>query len=73
MELLPPPLASSLPRLYLGENRIMDEYLHPLMILKDPRLLNTSFKTFQRFQEHGQLRGSLLRANKRQDLHRLKK
>ncbi|KAJ7720551.1 adenylate cyclase [Mycena metata] len=42
-----PPLAHSLERLYLGENSFTDEALHPLMILKELRILNLSFNNIQ--------------------------
>jgi adenylate cyclase len=42
-----PPLAQSLERLYLGENRVTDEVLHPLMIFKELRVLNLSFNDIQ--------------------------
>ncbi|KAJ7646531.1 adenylate cyclase [Roridomyces roridus] len=42
-----PPLAHSLEALYLGENSFTDEVLHPLMILKELRVLNLSFNEIQ--------------------------
>ncbi|KAF7376679.1 Adenylate cyclase [Mycena sanguinolenta] len=42
-----PPLAHSLELLYLGENSFTDEVLHPLMILKELRVLNLSFNGIQ--------------------------
>ncbi|KAF7357959.1 Adenylate cyclase [Mycena venus] len=42
-----PPLAHSLEMLYLGENSFTDEVLHPLMILKELRVLNLSFNDIQ--------------------------
>lgn len=42
-----PPLAHSLKRLYLGENHLIDEVLHVLMIFKELRILNLSFNEFQ--------------------------
>ncbi|KAJ7131617.1 hypothetical protein C8R46DRAFT_924202 [Mycena filopes] len=42
-----PPLAHSLELLYLGENSFTDEVLHPLMILKELRVLNLSFNDIQ--------------------------
>ncbi|KAJ7502558.1 hypothetical protein B0H11DRAFT_2171113 [Mycena galericulata] len=42
-----PPLAHSLEMLYLGENQLTDEILHPLMILKELRVLNLSFNDIQ--------------------------
>jgi adenylate cyclase len=83
MELLPPPLASSLRLLYLGENRITDEYLHPLMILKELRVLNLSFNDLQDMPssffknmvnlEEVYLSGNKLSSIPTEDLHRLKK
>ena len=83
MELLPPPLANSLQRLYLGENRVTDEYLHPLMILKELRVLNLSFNDLQDMPsnffknmvklEEVYLSGNKLSSIPTEDLHRLKK
>ncbi|KAJ7769449.1 adenylate cyclase [Mycena metata] len=42
-----PPLAHSLEMLYLGENSLTDEMLHPLMILKALRVLNLSLNNIQ--------------------------
>ncbi|KAJ7152047.1 adenylate cyclase [Mycena filopes] len=42
-----PPLAHSLEMLYLGENSLTDEMLHPLMILKALRVLNLSWNEIQ--------------------------
>ncbi|KAF7359861.1 Adenylate cyclase [Mycena venus] len=42
-----PPLAYSLELLYLGQNLFTDEVLHPLMILKELRVLNLSFNNIQ--------------------------
>ncbi|RDB15590.1 Adenylate cyclase [Hypsizygus marmoreus] len=42
-----PPLVHSLERLYLGENRLTDDVLHPLMIFKELRVLNLSFNEIQ--------------------------
>jgi adenylate cyclase len=42
-----PPLAHSLEKLYLGENRFTDEVLHPLTILRELRVLNLSFNEIQ--------------------------
>ncbi|KAJ7213101.1 adenylate cyclase [Mycena pura] len=42
-----PPLAHSLEMLYLGENSFTDEVLHPLMILKELKVLNLSFNEIQ--------------------------
>ncbi|KAJ6558075.1 hypothetical protein B0H19DRAFT_128004 [Mycena capillaripes] len=42
-----PPLAHSLEQLYLGENSFTDEVLHPLMILRELRVLNLSFNDIQ--------------------------
>ncbi|KAG6865069.1 hypothetical protein C0991_005344 [Blastosporella zonata] len=42
-----PPLVYSLKRLYLGENRLTDDVLHPIMQLKELRVLNLSFNELQ--------------------------
>jgi adenylate cyclase len=42
-----PPLAHSLEMLYLAENALTDEMLHPLMILKELRVLNLSLNDIQ--------------------------
>lgn len=42
-----PPLVHSLEKLYLGENRFTDDVLHPMMILKELRVLNLSFNDIQ--------------------------
>lgn len=42
-----PPLASSLEKLYLGENRLTEDVLHPLTLLKELRVLNLSFNDIQ--------------------------
>ena len=42
-----PPLVKSLQRLYLGENRLTDDVLPLLMILRELRVLNLSFNDFQ--------------------------
>ncbi|CAK5265523.1 unnamed protein product [Mycena citricolor] len=42
-----PPLAHSLELLYMGENSFTDEVLHPLMFLKELRVLNLSFNAIQ--------------------------
>lgn len=42
-----PPLALSLKRLYLGENRLTDDVLHPLTVLRELRVLNLSFNNIQ--------------------------
>ncbi|KAJ7723487.1 adenylate cyclase [Mycena maculata] len=42
-----PPMAHSLEMLYLGENALTDEALHPLMMLKALRVLNLSFNEIQ--------------------------
>jgi adenylate cyclase len=83
VERLLPPLASSLRRLYLGENRVTDEYLHPLMILKELRVLNLSFNDIQDmppsfFRSMTKLEEVYLSGNKlsnlpTEDLHRLSK
>jgi adenylate cyclase len=42
-----PPLAHSLEMLFVGENALTDEMLHPLMILKELRVLNLSLNDIQ--------------------------
>lgn len=42
-----PPLAYSLERLYVGENRLTDESLPPFTVLKELRVLNLSFNDIQ--------------------------
>ncbi|KAG9316864.1 hypothetical protein JVU11DRAFT_2939 [Chiua virens] len=42
-----PPLAYSLEKLYVGENRLTDDCLPPFMILKELRVLNLSFNEIQ--------------------------
>lgn len=42
-----PPLAKSLRKLYLGENRLTDDALHPLTILRELQVLNLSFNNIQ--------------------------
>ena len=42
-----PPLVYSLERLYLGENRLTDDVLQPLMIFKELKVLNLSFNEIQ--------------------------
>ena len=44
---LPPPLARSLKRLYLGDNRLEDDVFHPLNLLKELTVLNLSFNQIQ--------------------------
>ena len=76
-----PPLAHSLERLYLGENRITDEVLQPLMIFKELRALNLSFNDIQDMPsaffknltklEELYLSGNKLSSIPTEDLHRL--
>ncbi|KAJ7624746.1 adenylate cyclase [Roridomyces roridus] len=47
-----PPLAHSLEMLYLGENALTDDMLHPLMILKELKILNLSFNQIQEMPSH---------------------
>lgn len=42
-----PALAFSLKRLYLGENRLTEDHLHPLTLLRELRVLNLSFNHIQ--------------------------
>jgi adenylate cyclase len=44
---LPPPLACSLKRLYLGDNRLEDDVFHPLNLLRELAVLNLSFNQIQ--------------------------
>lgn len=76
-----PPLAHSLERLYLGENNLTDEVLHPLTILKELHVLNLSFNEIQEipqsfFRNLSKLEELYLSGNKltsipTEDLHRL--
>ncbi|KAI5121568.1 hypothetical protein M0805_000749 [Coniferiporia weirii] len=76
-----PPLARSLQRLYLGENRLSDEVLHPLTVLRELRVLNLSFNNIQElpssfFRNLTSLGEIYLSGNKlstipTEDLHRL--
>jgi adenylate cyclase len=78
-----PPLAHSLQWLYLGENRIPNDALHPLMIFKELRILNLSFNDIQVMPpsffknltnlEEMYLSGNQLSSIPTEDLHRLKK
>jgi adenylate cyclase len=78
-----PPLAHSLERLYLGENRITDDVLHPLMIFKELRVLNLSFNDIQDMPsaffknltrlEELYLSGNKLASIPTEDLHRLER
>ncbi|KAF8149409.1 hypothetical protein B0H34DRAFT_802408 [Crassisporium funariophilum] len=42
-----PPLVHSLEKLYLGENCLTEDVIHPLMIFKELRVLNLSFNEIQ--------------------------
>lgn len=76
-----PPLAHSLERLYLGENNLTDDVLHPLTILKELRVLNMSFNEIQEIPpsffrnliklEELYLSGNKLTSIPTEDLHRL--
>ncbi|TCD66325.1 cysteinyl-tRNA synthetase [Steccherinum ochraceum] len=76
-----PPLASSLERLYLGENRLTEDVLHPLTLLKELKVLNLSFNDIQEipptfFKSHTHLEELYLSGNKlsslpSEDLHSL--
>ncbi|KAG6810688.1 hypothetical protein H0H92_010744 [Tricholoma furcatifolium] len=78
-----PPLAYSLRRLYLGENHLTDDALHPIMQLRELRVLNLSFNQLQDlprrfFGRLGSLEEVYLSGNKiasipTEDLHRLEK
>ncbi|KAL5528616.1 CYR1_1 [Sanghuangporus sanghuang] len=76
-----PPLARSLKRLYLGENRLTDDTLHPLSALRELRVLNLSFNNIQELPssffrnmvllEEIYLSGNKLSMIPTEDLHRL--
>ncbi|KAH8118977.1 L domain-like protein [Phellopilus nigrolimitatus] len=76
-----PPLARSLQRLYLGENRLSDDVLHPLTALRELRVLNLSFNNIQELPssffrnltslEEIYLSGNKLSTIPTEDLHRL--
>ncbi|KAI0313942.1 phosphatase 2C-domain-containing protein [Amylostereum chailletii] len=76
-----PPLVYSLERLYLGENRLGDDALPVLMVLKDLRVLNLSFNDIQEmprffFRDMSKLEELYMSGNKlaslpTEDLHRL--
>lgn len=78
-----PPLALSLERLYLGENDLTDDVLHPLTILKELHVLNLSFNDIQEIPpsffrnlinlEELYLSGNGLTSIPTEDLHRLTK
>lgn len=42
-----PPLVHSLEKLYMAENKLTDDVLHPLMIFKELRVINLSFNDIQ--------------------------
>ncbi|EGO00435.1 hypothetical protein SERLA73DRAFT_160301 [Serpula lacrymans var. lacrymans S7.3] len=76
-----PSLAHSLERLYVGENRLTDEALPPLTILKELRVLNLSFNEIKQVPpsflknlvklEELYLSGNNLTSIPIEDLHRL--
>lgn len=76
-----PPLARSLQKLYLGENRLTEDVLHPLTALRELRVLNLSFNEIQElpptfFRNYSQLEEIYLSGNKlssipTEDMHRL--
>jgi Leucine-rich repeat (LRR) protein len=78
-----PPLTQSLERLYLGENNLTDDVLHPLTILKELHVLNLSFNEIQEIPpsffrnltklEELYLSGNKLSSIPTEDLHRLTK
>jgi adenylate cyclase len=78
-----PPLSYSLERLYLGENRLMDDILHPLTVLHELRVLNLSFNDIQEMPpsffktliklEELYLSGNKLTSIPTEDMHRLVK
>ncbi|KAL6303514.1 adenylate cyclase-like protein [Sparassis latifolia] len=78
-----PPLVLSLEKLYLGENRLTDDTLHPLALLKELRVLNLSFNEIQDMPstffrnltdlKELYLSGNSLSAIPTEDLHRMSK
>ncbi|TFK44074.1 hypothetical protein BDQ12DRAFT_640483 [Crucibulum laeve] len=78
-----PPLASSLKRLFLGENRLTDDVVGPLMLFTELQVLNLSFNEIQDlpssfFHNMTNLQELYLSGNKltsipTEDLHALKK
>ncbi|TFK54546.1 adenylate cyclase-like protein [Heliocybe sulcata] len=78
-----PPLAKSLERLFLGENRLADDALHPLTVLRGLKVLNLSFNDIQEIPsrffasllklEELYLSGNKLSIIPTEDLHRLTK
>ncbi|TFY77249.1 hypothetical protein EWM64_g6760, partial [Hericium alpestre] len=78
---LVPPLVSSLEQLYLGENRMTDDALPVLMVLRELKVLNLSFNDIQEMPrsflrdmtklEELYLSGNKLASLPTQDLHRL--
>ncbi|TFK22219.1 adenylate cyclase [Coprinopsis marcescibilis] len=78
-----PPLVHSLEKLYLGENRLTDDTIHPLMIFKELRVLNLSFNEIQELPsiffrnmvhlEELYLSGNKLTSIPTEDLHRMKR
>ncbi|KAI0075659.1 PP2C-domain-containing protein [Panus rudis PR-1116 ss-1] len=77
-----PPLAYSLEKLYLGENRLSEDVLHPLLLLRELKVLNLSFNDIQElprgfFKNLAHLRELYLSGNKlsvlpSEDLHQLR-
>ncbi|KAJ8078178.1 cysteinyl-tRNA synthetase [Marasmius tenuissimus] len=77
----PPPLAYSLEKLYLGENKFTDDFLMPLTILRQIRVLNLSFNDIQDLPqnflhnfsdlEELYMSGNKLTSIPTEDLHRL--
>ncbi|KAH8107641.1 hypothetical protein BXZ70DRAFT_911846 [Cristinia sonorae] len=64
-----PPLAISLEKLYLGENSLTEDVLHPLTLLKELKVLNLSFNDIQEipptfFRSHTRLEELYLSGNK---------
>ncbi|KDQ21323.1 hypothetical protein BOTBODRAFT_199137 [Botryobasidium botryosum FD-172 SS1] len=80
---IPPPLAQSLEKLYLADNRLTDDVFHPLVVMQSLHVLNLSFneihevpplrvQTFTRLREL-YLSGNMLTSFPGEGLYRLHK